>query len=99
MASVKASYFDLRVSHWFGDFYTSGRGDPIFTSISTFYDNYTEPQRALISGRLMFEKNIIKGLDIGAGFESYFDMYNYYLDYWYMFYINFKRDFFIKKFK
>jgi len=99
MASVKASYFDLRVSHWFGDFYTSGRGHPIFTSISTFYDNYTEPQRALISGRLMFEKNILKGLDIGAGFESYFDLYNYYLDYWYMFYIHFNRDFFIKKFK
>ncbi|MDF1546711.1 MAG: hypothetical protein P1P88_02740 [Bacteroidales bacterium] len=98
-ASVKASYFDFRVSHWYGDYFVSGRGHPIFTTVSTIYKSYSEPQRALISSRLMFEKNILKGLDIGAGFESYFDLYNYYVDYWYMFYINFNRDFFIKKFK
>jgi len=98
-ATVKASYFDLRVAHWYGDFFLSGRGDPIFQCASTVYEGYVEPQRALITSRLMFEKNIIKGLDVGAGVETYFDLYNYYLDYWYMFYINFNRDFFIKKFK
>ncbi len=98
-ATVKASYFNLNVAHWFGDFYLSGRGDPIYQSASTIYQGYYEPQRALITSRLMFEKSIIKGLDIGAGFESYFDLYNFYIDYWYMFYINFNRDFFIKKFK
>jgi hypothetical protein len=98
-ANVKASYFDLRVSHWYGDFYLSELGDPIFQCSSTYYPGYVEPQRALITTRLMFEKNILKGLDIGAGAETYFDLYNYSIDYWYMFYINFNRDFFIKKFK
>ncbi len=98
-ATVKASYFDLSIAHWFGDFYLSAHGDPIFQSASTVYEDHVEPQRALITSRLMFEKNMLKGLDIGAGVETYFDLYNYYLDYWYMFYIHFNRDFFIKKFK
>jgi hypothetical protein len=98
-ASVKASYFHLRVAHWYGDSYMSGRGHPIFSSVSTIYDGYTERERALINTRFMFEKNILKGLDVGAGFEVYSDLYNYTGDYWYLFYINFNRDFFIKNFK
>jgi len=98
-ASVKASYFDLRVGHWYGDSYITGRGHPIFGSTSTIYEGYTERQRALITTRFMFEKNILKGLDVGAGFEVYSDLYNYTADYWYLFYINFNRDFFIKNFK
>jgi hypothetical protein len=99
MGNLKVSYFDLQVTHWYGNFYLSERGDPIFTSLSTYHQGYVEPKRALITSRLLFEKSIIKGLDIGAGFETYSDLYNYTMDYWYMFYINFNRDFFIKKFK
>ena len=99
VADVKASYFDLSVSHWYGNFFLSERGDPIFLCASTYIPGYVEPQRALINCRLMFEKNIMKGLDVGAGFETYSDLYNYTADYWYMFYIHFNRDFFIKKFK
>ncbi len=99
VASVKASFFNLRVAHWYGDSYMSGRGHPIFSSVSTIYDGYTERERALINTRFMFEKKILPGLDVGAGFEVYSDLYNYTGDYWYLFYINFNRDFFIKNFK
>ncbi|NJO89733.1 MAG: hypothetical protein HC831_12875 [Chloroflexia bacterium] len=99
VASVKASFFNLRVAHWYGDSYMSGRGHPIFSSVSTIYDGYTERERALINTRFMFEKKILQGLDVGAGFEVYSDLYNYTGDYWYLFYINFNRDFFIKNFK
>ncbi len=96
-ASLKVSFFELRVAHWYGDSYMSGRGLPVISSTSTIYDGYTEDKRATINTRLLFEKNIVKGLDIGAGFEVFSDLYNYTGDYWYLFYINFNRDFFITK--
>lgn len=99
MATVKAGFFELRLAHWYGDSYMSGRGLPVFSSVSTIYDDYTEDKRATINTRFMFEKNIIKGLDVGAGFEVYSDLYNYTGDYWYLFYINFNREFFLKKLK
>lgn len=94
---AQAGDFHARASWWYGDHYISLRGNPIFQSKSTIYTSHYEKQRALVSGRLMYEKEAIKGLNIGAGLEMYFDLYNYYTDYWYMFYINFNRDFFIKK--
>ncbi len=98
-AIVKAWFFYFRLAHWYGDFFITGQGDPIFQSVSTINTAHKEAQRAMITSRLLFEKNIVKGLNIGAGFETYSDLYNYTMDYWYMFYINFNRDFFIKKFK
>jgi hypothetical protein len=96
---AKTGDFQADASWWYGDHYISLRGHPIFQSKSAVYNNYYEKQRALITGKLMYEKEAIKGLDIGAGFETYFDLYNYNIDYWYMFYINFNRNFFLKKFK
>lgn len=96
---LKVRGFDLRVAHWYSEFYATGRGHPIFGGVSTIWSDHREDQRALISTRLMYEKRILEGLFITAGAEAYFDLYNYYVDYWYMLNINFNRDFFIKKFK
>ncbi len=88
---------NLNLSWWYSDSYISKRGHPIYQSHSTIYTHYNEKNRALISCKMNYEKNIINGLDIGAGFETYFDLYSYYVDYWYMIYINFNKDFFIRK--
>ena len=98
-ATVKASYFNYQLGHWYGDSFINAMGNPIYGSVSTIYEGHTERQRALISNRFLFEKNILKGIHVGAGFEVYSDLYNFTADYWYLFYINFNRDFFIKKFK
>jgi len=96
---AKAGFFNLTVSHWYGDFYISTRGQPIYQCLSTIYPGYKEPQRALISTRSYFEKKLLNGLYVGANFETFSDLYNRSLDYGYSFYINFNTDFFIKNFK
>ncbi|MBN1251467.1 MAG: hypothetical protein JXR51_15285 [Bacteroidales bacterium] len=96
---AKLKNFNFNFSWWYSNSYISKRGHPVFQSLSTVYNGFSEKQRALISSKINYEKNIVKGLDIGVGFESYFDLYSHYADYWYMFYINFNRDFFIKRFK
>jgi len=90
--------FNFNLSWWYSDSYISKRGQPIFQSNSTIYPDYNEKTRALLSAKFNYEKQIIKGLNIGAGFEIYFDLYTFNKDYWYMFYINFNRDFLIKMF-
>ena len=96
---VQIKKIDIGLSWWHSDSYISKRGHPIYQSNSTINYVYNEKNRALVSLKLNYEKNIIKGLDIGAGLETYYDLYLFHVDYWYMFYINFNRDFFIKKFK
>ena len=95
--NAKIKNFSYDFSWWYSDSYITMRGHPVFQSYSTIYDGYDEKQRAVISNKVMYEKNIIKGLNIGVAFETYSDLYTYQVDYWYMFYINFTRDFFIKK--
>ena len=94
---AKLKSFNVNVSWWYSDSFISKRGHPIYQSQSTIHLGYSERLRAIVSNKMSYEKNIIKGLDIGVGFETYFDLYNYYVDYWYMFHINFNRDFFIRK--
>ncbi len=96
---AKAKGFILNGTWWYSDHYISQRGHPIFQSKSTRYTNYYEQYRAFVTGRLMYENEVIKGLNVGAGLELYGNLYDYTVEYWYMFYINFNRDFFIKSFK
>ena len=96
---AKLKNFNISVAWWYSDSFVSKRGHPVYQSLSTIYPGYDEKQRALVSNKIIYEKNIIKGLDIGFGFETHTDLYSYLTDYWYMFYINFNRDFFIKRFK
>ncbi len=96
---AKAKGFILNGSWWYSDHYISQRGHPIYQSKSTRYTNYYEQYRAFVTGRLMYENEVIEGLNVGAGVELYGNLYDYTVEYWYMFYINFNRDFFIKKFK
>jgi hypothetical protein len=98
-AQLKAGLFDITLAHWFGDFYLSERGSTIYQTASTIYPSYKEPQRALITSRTYFEKEVIKGLHVGADFETFYDLYNFYFDYGYMFYINFNSNFLIKSFR
>ena len=91
--------FQAQAAWWYGDHYISVRGNPMFRANSSRYSRYFEKQRALVTTRLMYEKEAIKGMTIGTGFEVFFDLYNQNVDYWYMFNINFNRDFFLMKLK
>ncbi len=96
---VTTGQLKAQVSWWYGDHYISLRGNPFYQSKSTIYDRYYEKQRAFVSTRVMYEKEITKGLNIGGGTEMFINLYNYDVDYWYSFYINFNRSFFLKRIK
>ncbi len=96
---LRTKYLHIEGGYWFGDYFFSERGSPIFRTVSTFEKDYSEDQRSIITGKILFEKKFLKGIYIGSRFEVYYDLYNYILDYSYSFYINFRTELLLKKLK
>jgi hypothetical protein len=96
---ARFSTINIKLAHWHGDSYISFRGNRVFHSHSTINLNFSEKNRDLMTLRLDYEKKWTGGIHLGAGFETIYDINNGYLDYWYLFYIHFNRDFFIHKFR
>jgi hypothetical protein len=94
---LNSGYFKIMLGWWYGDFFISSRGEPLYQSVSTIDKNYKEPQRAMFISKFKFEKRIFRDIIIGAGVETYFDLYNYNLDYTYGVHIIFNRNFFLRK--
>lgn len=93
------STINIKLAHWHGDSYISFRGNPVFHSHSTVNPDFVEKKRDLMTLRLDYEKKWTGGIHLGAGFETIYNINNGNLDYWYLFYIHFNRDFFIHRFR
>jgi len=62
-------------SGWFhGDQFFAPLGDNLFQSISQFDTGFTTAKRDLITSKLLFIQQIIRGVDLGIRFESYYDI-------------------------
>ncbi len=90
--------FKITSGIWYSNHFIPAKGDYFFSSKSSFYKNYYEPERNLISAKIEYNKSITKGFYINIAYEGYYDNINYTYDYFYSLYLIFKREFFIKKF-
>lgn len=60
---------------WFhGEYYFAPLGDYLFQSVSQFNDWYVGEKRDLITSKLLLGHDIMKGVNFGFRFESYFDL-------------------------
>ena len=95
---VRNKNLQLELSYWYGDYYTSERGAPIYRTVSTKYSNLGVGQRALGITKLSYEKNIFNQIYFGARLETYWDFFDYQLDYCYGIYLKYNGRFLLKKF-
>jgi len=59
---------------WFHGYnYFAPMGDYLFQSISQFDTGYTKDIRDLITAKLLLSHQVVKGVDFGIRFESYYD--------------------------
>ncbi|MCK9321578.1 MAG: hypothetical protein M0P32_06210 [Bacteroidales bacterium] len=84
---VSNEYVDLRMAHWYGDYYFTKFGNQMFSSFNIEKPNYTEDQRAYINAHLIGKYEKIKNIKIGLGVNLYYDLYNLRMDYSMGFYI------------
>jgi hypothetical protein len=60
---------------WFhGEYFFAPLGDYLFQSISQFNDWYRGEKRDLITSKLLIAHQVLKGVDLGIRFESYYDI-------------------------
>ena len=91
-------YFDLKLAHWFAEYYFSKYGNPMFQSISQT-KTYSEDQRAFANAHFFWTYQPLTFVKLGAGIDLYYDLYNYKTDYSFGFYIKTNFNFKIKKIK
>ena len=58
-------------------------GDNLFQSITQFDTGYTKDIRDLITSKLLLSHQIVKGVDLGVRFESYYDLDRHWNDFSY----------------
>jgi hypothetical protein len=69
---------------WFhGETFFAPMGDYLFQSISGLDSSYTCDIRDLVTSKFLFSQQIIKGVNMGARFEAYYDLQRHSLDYSY----------------
>ncbi len=81
------NFADIRLEHWFGEYYFSKFGNPMYQSITPKSTTYTEDQRAFAIAHMFYKNESIKNLKIGLGLDFYYDLYNMHLDYSFGFYL------------
>jgi len=91
------SGFKLSGGFWYSEHFLTAKGDYFFSSKSSFYKNYYEPNRNLTTVKIEYNKEIAQGFFINIAYEGYYDNFNYTYDYYYKLYLIFNKSFFIKK--
>ena len=83
---------------WFhGKTFFAPMGDYLFQSISELDSSYTCDIRNLITSKFLFSQQIIRGINMGARFEAYYDLPRHALDYSYGLNISVNASFLRKK--
>jgi len=69
---------------WFhGEKFFAPMGDNLFQSITQFDTGYTKDIRDLITSKLLLSHEVVKGVDLGVRFESYYDVDRHWTDFSY----------------
>ncbi len=89
--------FKLSGGFWYSEHFIPAKGDYFFSSKSSYYKNYYEPNRNLITSKVEYNTKITNGFYVNVAYEGYYDNFNYTYDYFYKIYLIFNRNFFIKK--
>lgn len=79
--------FDIRIEQWFGEYYFSKFGSPLYQSITPKYTSYFEDQRAFAIAHLFYRNESVENLKIGLGLDFYYNILDQHLDYSFGFYL------------
>ncbi len=89
------STIELYAGYWYGEFYYSPVGEPLFQSLSKKYVNYSEPSKKVFLFKFKYKQVEIKNTLFSAQFECYYDYQRRYFDFSYGFTVRFADKFFL----
>jgi hypothetical protein len=89
---LKTKHIGVMASYWSGDQYIAPNGTQIFESINRnepTRSTYKEPQRQLLFLRLLYEKQLYKGLNMDVRFEPFYEFNRKAVDFSYSIYLKY----------
>ncbi len=90
-------FLEINLEHWYGNMYFSRKGNGMLQSVSQIYTHYKENERAFIMTKFFIHKDINTAFKIGAGANTYYDLYHQDLDFSFGFYIRTNFNYILKK--
>jgi len=95
---LRNTNLDFMVGYWYGEQYISSIGNPIYESYSRTKFYVEEPVRQLAIGKLNYHKDVFNGINLGARFETYYDIFGGNLEYTWSVMVVINEKFFLKSF-
>ncbi len=84
----KSLLFDIYGGYWYGEYYFSPIGEPLFQSLSQKYVIYEEPIKQVFLFKAQYKKSLSQHIPLFVRFEAYYDYKRNYFDYSYSLLIN-----------
>jgi hypothetical protein len=79
----------FELGYWYAKKFVNPRGEELFGSLSTIDPSFDEPNRKIITSKLMFQKDVNNQLSVATGLNIYYDINNELTEYSYFFRITF----------
>jgi len=89
---------DFLLGYWYGKQFVAPSGNPLFESYSRTNIFIEEPKRSIIMGKVSYHKDIVAGLNLGFRFDSFYDMDDSNLEYFWSILIVFNDKFLLRSF-
>ena len=70
---VDSEWFELGAGYWRGNRFIAPRGEPVFQSISQVDPELTADLRELLTSKIIFNRKLLRGINMGIRFEVYYD--------------------------
>jgi hypothetical protein len=90
------SNYNLTLGYWYGNQHIAPIGNPIYETYSRTNIFVEEPIRQIIIGKLNYQKDVFKGINLGLRFDTYYDLLASNLDYAWTVMVVFNERFFLK---
>jgi len=89
---------DFLLGYWYGKQFVAPSGNPLFESYSRTNIFIEEPKRSIIMGKVSYHKDIVDGLNLGFRFDSFYDIDDSNLEYFWSILIVFNDKFLLRSF-
>jgi hypothetical protein len=70
---VDTRWFEWGLGYWWGNRFVAPRGEPVFQSVSQVDPGLATERRELLTSKIIFNRRLLEGIDMGIRFEIYYD--------------------------
>lgn len=97
--NVRSKHGHFEAGYWYADKFYAPLGHPMYQNISLTDNTRGNKFSELITAGLAYHKKVLKGVEIKAGFDNYFEISSGRWNYTYSLSLSFKEAFFLKAIK